>query len=369
MLLWALLSALISFLTCRYLIKFLPAKKIAVQAPRDRDVHKSPTPRMGGVGIFTGFLVMVILTLLIMGRNFDFGFPYEIFGLSIDKRLLGIILSSTFLVSIMAIDDIRGLNPFVKLASQIFAAIILILTGVGITYLNNPLGLAIPLDTYKIPLQIAGNTFNFVVIADLLFIIWIVLLTNATNFIDGLDGLAGSLSLIASIILMFVSISVGQPSTALLCAILAGGILGFLIFNFPKGDAKIFLGDTGSMFLGLMLATISVITGGKLATVALVYGLVIIDALYVIVKRIFAGKNPFTTSDQSHLHHRFLQAGLTKIQTLMVICAMSLLFGLSALLLEPRSKVIAIIILTIFSLAVFVALDLYNKKRPSVKLT
>lgn len=362
MLVWALLSALISYFTCRYLIKVLKSKQIAVQAPRDRDAHKSPTPRLGGLGIFAGFLIAIILAIIIFGRNFDFGFPYAIFGLPIDKRLLGIVLSSTLIVGIMTIDDIRGLNPFAKLASQIFAAIILILTGVGLTYVNNPMGLAISLDSYKIPFQIAGNTFHFVVIADLLFIAWIILVTNATNFIDGLDGLAGSLSLIASVILMFVSLSVGQTSTALLSAILAGAILGFLFLNLPKRDAKIFLGDSGSMFLGLMLATLSVITGGKLATIVLVYGLVIIDALYVIVKRLATGQNPFTTADQSHLHHRFLKAGFTKIQTLLIICAMSVSFGLSALLLGSKDKIVAIIILTIFSLAVFVTLDLYNRK-------
>lgn len=363
MLLWAILSALISYGACRYLIKVLKAKKIAIQAPRDRDVHTSPTPRLGGVGIFAGFFITLIIVMLVLGRAFDFGFPYAIFGLSIDKRLLGIVLSSLLIVGVMSIDDIKGLNPFVKLTTQIIAAIILILAGVGLTYVNNPLGLAIPLDSYKIPFQIAGNTFHFVVIADLLFVAWIILLTNATNFIDGLDGLAGSLTLIASVILTFVSLSVGQTSTAILSAIFAGAILGFLFLNFPRREAKIFLGDSGSMFLGLILATISVITGGKLATVALVYGLVIIDALYVIVKRLLTGKNPFTTADQSHLHHRFLKAGFTKVQTLITICSLSILFGLSALLLTPRDKVIAIMVLTIVSIGIFIFLDLYNKRK------
>lgn len=366
MLVWALFSALVSYLTCRCLIKFLKTRKIAIQAPRDRDIHMSPTPRLGGVGIFIGFIFAIIIAFALYGRNFDFGFPYAIFSIPIDKRLLGIILSSTLIVGIMTIDDIKGLNPFVKLLSQILAAIILILTGVGLTYLNNPFGLSINLDAYKIPFQIAGNTFHFVVIADLLFIAWIILLTNATNFIDGLNGLAGSLSLIATVILMFVSLSVGQVSTAILCAILSGAIVGFLFFNFKKGEAKMFLGDSGSMFLGLMLATISVITGGKLATVALVYGLVIIDALYVIAKRLLAGKNPFTTADQSHIHHRFLKAGFSKIQTLFIICAMSLLFGLSALLLGSHDKIIAIIVLAIVSLAIFIGLDAYNKKKATI---
>jgi UDP-GlcNAc:undecaprenyl-phosphate GlcNAc-1-phosphate transferase len=154
-------------------------------------------------------------------------------------------------------------------------------------------------------------------------------------------------------------------------AVFAGAIIGFIPLNLPLnaprslgggGAAKIFLGDTGSMFLGLMLAILTVISGGKLATVLLVFGLVIIDALYVILKRILRGKNPLTTPDQSHLHHRFLRAGFTPAMSLILITLLSLSFGLAGLLTSGKLKIILIVILALFSILLFLLLDLVGKK-------
>jgi len=241
------------------------------------------------------------------------------------------------------------------------------LAGVGITYLNNPFGLTINLDSIKIPLQFNSEIYHFILWADLFLIAWVVLLTNATNFIDGLDGLAGTLSFIAAIILIFLSLKIGQGATALLAAVFAGAIIGFLPFNLPHSlpQVKLFLGDTGSQFLGLMLAILTVISGGKLATVLLVFGLVIINSLYVVAKRIARGKNPFTTADRTHLHHRFLQAGFSQISTLIIISGASLLFGLSGLLLEGKIKILMIGVLTVFSLGLFAILDLKSQIKNS----
>ena len=193
-----------------------------------------------------------------------------------------------------------------------------------------------------------------------MIIVWVLLLTNATNFIDGLDGLAGSLSFVAAAILSLMSFQMGQNATGTLAAVFAGSIFGFLFFNLPP--AKIFLGDTGSMFLGLILATLTFITGGKLATVFMVFALVIIDAIYVIAKRLLKGQNPLTTADQTHLHHRFIKAGLSHQSALSIIILFSLAFGLSALFLEPKTKLITLGILTVLTLLMFISLDLKNKK-------
>ncbi|PIT97065.1 hypothetical protein COT77_03500 [Candidatus Berkelbacteria bacterium CG10_big_fil_rev_8_21_14_0_10_41_12] len=361
--LWGIASIIVAFLFSYYLKNYSLKRKIALQTPRRRDLHESPTPRIGGLAIFGTMLLVFILLLIFAPQLTDFGFPYAILGFSIDKRLLGIILASIILVGVMTIDDIKGLNPFVKLSTQILCALILVLTGLGITYLNNPFGLAIQLDNFKIPLSIGANTFHFVVWADLILIVWVLILTNVTNFIDGLDGLAATLAIIASLILGILSLKVGQIATAILSFIFAGALIGFLPFNLPLPNAKIFLGDSGSMFIGLMLAVITFITGGKLATVVLVYGLVIIDALYVIAKRLIRGKNPLTSPDQTHIHHRFIEAGFSKAQTLIIICAISLLFGLSALIFAPKVKIFAIIILVILSLLLFISLDYSNTKR------
>lgn len=328
---------------------------------RERDLHDKPTPRLGGVAIVVSFLViMLILAFLTQSANTDFGFPFAIFGISIDKRLLGIIIATLFLSTVMLFDDLKGLNPFFKLAVQIISAVILIASGIGILYLNNPFGLTIYLDSLKIPLLIGSDVYHIVFWADLVFMLWFLLLTNATNFIDGLDGLAGTLATIGAITLLFVSKSNAQEATALLSAVFAGAIIGFLPWNLPK--AKIFLGDVGSMFIGLMLAVLTVITGGKLATILLVFGLVIIDALYVVIKRILRGKNPFSTPDQSHIHHRFLKAGFSPVSTLLTITFISLLFALSSLLAGGRLKIYLIGVLIILSFVMFIGLDLKARK-------
>lgn len=381
---WSIASALLSFFLAVFVRNFSLKHKIGLHPPRDRDVHKNPTSRLGGAAIVLSFLIVMILIACFAGRSAsDFGFPFAIFEISIDKRLLGILIAASFLSLVMLRDDLKGVAAYWKLLAQIGAALILILAGVGITYLNNPFGLVIALDSVKIPIQIGANIFHFVLWADLLLIVWVVLLTNATNFIDGLDGLAGSLASVAAIILVFLSLKEGQHATALLAAVFAGVIIGFLPLNLPLyaprslavplpkpwrrvgggGAAKIFLGDTGSMFLGLMLAILTVISGGKLATVLLVFGLVIIDALYVILKRLIRGKNPLTTPDQSHLHHRFLRAGFTPVMSLISITLLSLAFGLAGLLTAGKTKIILIVILALFSIILFVSLDLAGKKQ------
>jgi UDP-GlcNAc:undecaprenyl-phosphate GlcNAc-1-phosphate transferase len=358
----AVSAALVSFILTWWLRSYSLKRKVGLAPIRERDLHQKPIPRIGGVAVVISFLVvMVVLAALTAKSNTDFGFPFAIFGLSIDKRLLGIILATIFLSGIMLIDDLKGLKPFTKLAVQGVSALILIASGIGITYINNPFGLVIILDSIKIPVQIGASVYHIVFWADLLFMVWFFLLTNATNFIDGLDGLATTLAAIAAITLLFVSRGVGQNATALMSAVFAGALIGFLPFNLPR--AKIFLGDTGSMFIGLMLAVLTIISGGKLATVLLVFGLVIIDALYVIAKRIIRGKNPFSTADQTHLHHRFLQAGFSPASTLIIISVISVFFALAALMTANKMKIFTIGILAVFSIVLFITLDLLKSRR------
>ncbi len=362
MILAFIISTLLSLVLTFYALKIAKRYSLAMQQPRERDLHKKPISRLGGAAVVLSFLLVIIGYAIFASKSAtDLGFPFAIFSLSIDKRLLGIILAVIFVSAVMLYDDFKGVPAYLKFATQVVTALILILTGVGITYLNNPFGLVIPLDTISYPVQIGTNIFHFVFWADLLLIGWVLLMTNATNFIDGLDGLSGSLSFVAAVILAILSFQMGQTAVAVLASVFAGAIFGFLFFNLP--NAKIFLGDTGSMFLGLILAVLTFISGGKLATVFLVFAIAIIDAIYVIVKRLIRGKNPFTSADQTHLHHRFLRAGLSKSATLFVIILFSLAFGLSALYLEPKLKLITLGILTILTLVMFISLDLKNKIR------
>ncbi len=358
---WGILAALISFALSFWLRSFSLKRNIAMARVRDRDVHATPTPRLGGVAIVGSFLIVMILIAIFAGRQAsDFGFPFAVYGLSIDKRLLGILLASVFISLVMLKDDLKSVPAIWKFLSQIAAGLILIVSGIGIVYLNNPFGLAINLDTVKIPVQIGASVYHLVFWADLLLLIWVSLIMNATNFIDGLDGLAGAISLISGLILLVLSLSVSQGATALLAAVFVGAIIGFLPFNLPK--AKLFLGDTGSMFLGLMLAVLSLISGGKLATLLLVFGLVILNALYVVVKRTIQGLNPMTNPDQTHLHHRFLQAGFSPTSTLILISSFSLAFGLAGILTGGQLKIYLVVALAIISILMFVVLDLRAKK-------
>lgn len=355
-----IVSTLVSIAITYSVLKLSQKYSLALQSPRERDLHTKPISRLGGLAVVISFLISLVVVFgLFKGVSADFGFPFAIFGLSIDKRLLGIILATIFLSAFMLIDDVKGLPAYTKLVIQILSALILIASGIGIAYLNNPFGLAIRLDSIAWPIHLGADIYHFVFFADMFFIVWFLLFTNATNFIDGLDGLASSLVFVGAVILGMMSFQVGQISTAILASILAGSILGFLFFNLPP--AKIFLGDTGSMFLGMMLAVLSVITGGKLATIFAVFALVIIDAIYVIAKRLIRGKNPLTTADQTHLHHRFLKAGFSKQSTLSIVIVLSFAFGLSALYLESKTKLIVLALLTALTVVLFIFLDLKKK--------
>ncbi len=356
------LSVIVTFLVWKLSSKY----NLALQKPRERDLHRKPISRLGGVAVVLSFLVMVLVLMAFLPKaDFDFGFPFALWGVSIDKRLLGILIATIFLSAVMLFDDIKGLPAYSKLVAQILAGLILIATGIGITYLNNPFGLVINLDNIAWPVQIGPDVYHFVFWADALFLVWLMLLTNATNFIDGLDGLAGSLAFVAAIVLGVMSMQMGQVSTAIIASIFAGSILGFLFFNLPP--AKIFLGDTGSMFLGMMIAILTFVTGGKLATVFMVFALVILDAVYVIAKRLIRRQNPFTTADQTHLHHRFLKAGFSHQGALSTIIAFSLAFGFSALYLEGKAKLITLGALTILTLVLFLLLDRRKTRRPNFK--
>lgn len=302
------------------LVKFLAIKnKWAIGKPRERDIHHKPTPRLGGIAIFITFWLIVIGYWLFNHDKFHF---VDEKILEIDKNLLGVFLGSLILFIVGAIDDIKGVKPWTKLFFQIFAGVIIVYFGINIWWFANPLGGA--------NIELGAWTYIFVPI-------WIVLIVNVVNWLDGIDGLADGISAITLIILGILSASplVNQPATALICFILAGAAAGFLPFNF--NPAKIFLGDSGSMFLGFMIAIAAIVSGGKIATVALILGIPILDAIWVIARRIFTGR-PIMQADKFHLHHRFLEAGFSQRQVVVILYILSASFGIIALTSETKAK-------------------------------
>lgn len=322
-------------------VRRLCLKYKILSKPRERDVHQKPTPRLGGVAIGLTILLSIIIFLIFWPGQISF-IPFQFLG--IDKHILGITGGILVLYIVGIWDDFRPLSPLTKLVAQIIAALFLVASGITVYYLSNPFGTPILLDQLKIPLFTIGTvTYNFTVWSDLFLIFWTVLIINVLNWLDGLDGLAAGVTAIAAIVLYFLSVSpdVLQTATATLALILAGASLGFLPWNF--NPAKIFMGDSGSMVLGFLLAVLSVVSGGKVATAFLVLGIGIFDAIWVIARRLVYRESPFK-ADRGHLHHRFLKIGFSQRQTVILMYIISAFFGALALFAStPGEKFKAII--------------------------
>ena len=200
-------------------------------------------------------------------------------------------------------------------------------------------------------MTIGGITYHFSLWSDLLTLIWMVGMMNVINFVDGVDGLAAGISTIAAgtIFLLAINVAINQPALAYVAIILAGASAGFLIWNFPP--AKIFMGDSGSMFLGYMLGLLPLISGGKLATAFLVLGFPIVDGLIVAGGRIIRKQNPFTSPDKTHLHHRFINAGFSQRQSIIFLYLIAIAFAWVALRSTTIEKLIAAGVLIVLLIA------------------
>ena len=303
----------------------------ALDAPDARKVHVRPIPRIGGIGIYAAFMVSVLVQMSISD-----------FSPEIMTSLWGLLAGGTIIVAIGIIDDYRDLPAKVKLLGQILAACVLVIGfDVRIDVITDPLGDFIYLEYFAIPATI----------------FWVVGLTNTVNLIDGLDGLAAGVSSIAAVTIFLVAMEEGIPFVAMITAALAGAAIGFLYYNF--NPARIFMGDTGSMFLGFMLAGISVIGAVKsAATIALIVpilalGLPILDTTFAIVRRA-RNHRPIFKPDKGHLHHRLLAHGFTQKQAVLLMYVVSALFGLCALALTAVSTQAALLIIIIVAAAVFI---------------
>jgi UDP-GlcNAc:undecaprenyl-phosphate GlcNAc-1-phosphate transferase len=288
----------------------------ALDAPDDRKVHTSPIPRMGGLAIYAGFVLAVLASM------------------HVNREVMGLLVGGTVILIVGIIDDLKPLPARVKLLGQIVAASVLVMFDIRIEWLTNPFGEMLYVDYLSIPLTI----------------LWVVSLTNTVNLIDGLDGLAAGVSTIASITILLVALQQNFVTVAILTAALAGSAFGFLQHNF--NPAKIFMGDTGSMFLGYMLAAISILGAVKsAATIALIVpivalGLPILDTAFAIIRRYMSGR-PIFKPDKGHLHHRLLEMGLTQKQAVLLMYVISGCLGLSAIALTEVNKSFGIVIILV----------------------
>lgn len=340
-----ILSFVVAFVVA--LIATPAAKKLAykigaIDIPKDkRRVHKKPVPLIGGLAIYLGTILSILLFLPKSETN------------------LGIIAGSTIIVVLGIFDDKFELKAKVKLLGQLLASFVVVLSGVRIDWLTNPFG---------------DGMINIGVFAIPLSIFWIVGITNAMNLIDGLDGLAAGIASISSGSLFVVSLLNGRYATALITAAVTGAALGFLPYNF--NPAKIFMGDTGAMFLGFILSAVSIEGAVKsaaaiaIAVPILALGVPVFDTTFAIIRRI-ANKKPIMEADKGHLHHRLLALGLTQKQAVFVMYGVSLFLGLSAILISFTNGAKGYIILIIAILAVLWGADkmgLYGHKAKNMNV-
>lgn len=328
-------------------VKTLAIKIGAIDRPDNlRKIHTRPVARLGGVAIVATFVVLVLI-------NF-----------TISRQLLGLLGGILILLVIGIIDDLRGLNPWVKLAGQVIAACVALAGGIGISAIASPFGGYLPITAGRFLVQWGSLSFHITPIANLLSIIWMVGLINAINFLDGLDGLADGVSGIAAVVIFMLSLKFHQPAVAMLSIILAGAAFGFLPFNFFP--AKIFLGDSGSYFLGLTLAMLAIYSGGKLATASLVLGFTIVDGVWTVLRRMLRGVSPFK-ADSNHLHHLFLSAGLTQRQAVLTLYGVSIVFGAVALISQSLAKFVAFVVLALATMALIATLTRLSAKNLRIK--
>lgn len=339
---WAFAAAVIVALLATPAVISLAKKTGAMDAPNPRKVHKKPVPRIGGLAIYAGFMAAIFFVAIKFGLD----------GEQI-KEVTGLIFSGSLIVALGLLDDYKNLPARVKLLGQIVAAVILVLFfDVRIDFVTDPFGDFLYLDSFAIPVTV----------------FWLVGLTNTVNLIDGLDGLAAGVASIASITIMFAALDQNLILVAVLTAALAGAAVGFLKYNF--NPAEIFMGDTGSMFLGFMLAGISVTGSVKsVATIALIVpifalGLPILDTTFAIVRR-FRGGVPIFKPDKGHLHHRLLSVGFSQRQAVLLMYVISALFGLSAIAMTEVSRQVAVLILLIIIVAIIYGVKKLGIARPA----
>ena len=315
----ALVTAMVVALIATPVVKSLAFKVGAVDVPKDnRRMHDHPIPRMGGLAIFFGFILSVLLYV------------------QMTPQLRGMLLGGVIIVVLGIFDDIYALGAKFKLAIQIVAALVAVLSGNVIEAVSNP-------NVFSSDLYWELGWLSIPVT-----VIWIVAITNAVNLIDGLDGLACGVSTISALTMLVISLAVADAPVAIVMAALAGGCIGFLPYNLNPD--KIFMGDTGSTFLGFILAVMSIQGLFKFYTIIsfavpfLMLGLPIFDTCFAFIRRIAHGQSPMHP-DRSHVHHRLIDMGFNQKQAVAVLYIISAILGLCAVVLTTSGELKAMMLL------------------------
>lgn len=312
------------------IVKSFAQRVGALDVPKDgRRMHTQPIPRLGGLAIFLGFILSVVLFA------------------EIRMEVQGILLGAVVIVIVGVIDDIVPLPALVKFFVQIIAALIAVYHGVVIDIVTNPNLWSVvdflPLGYLSVPVTV----------------LWIVAITNSVNLIDGLDGLAAGVSAISSFTMLIIAIVITDMNVAVIMAALAGACIGFLPYN--RNPAKIFMGDTGSLLLGFVLATVSIIGLFKFYAIIsfvvpfLVVGLPLFDTAFAFLRRLLSGRNPMSP-DRGHFHHRLIDMGFSQKQAVAIAYAISGILGLSAVVITTNGEMRALILIAAVFAAVVIGI-------------
>ena len=310
-------------------VKRLAHRIGAIDVPKDaRRMHKKPIPRLGGLAIYISFVIVSLVLGQWNMQNFT------------------ILIGSAIIVVLGIFDDRNALSAKFKFGIQLIAAAIPVVFG----------NLRIELITN--PNLFSGELYvKFGALAIPITIIWIVAITNAVNLIDGLDGLAVGVSAIACMTMLAVSLLIGEIPIAILLAALAGACVGFMPFNL--NPASIFMGDTGSTFLGFMLATMSIQGMFKVYAIIsfavpfLILGLPIFDTAFAFTRRILSGRSPFS-ADRGHVHHRLIDMGFNQKQTVAILYIISTILGLLAVVLTTSGEFRAIVMVAVVLITIVI---------------
>lgn len=300
----------------------------AIAYPGGRHIHSRPIPRLGGLAMYAAFWLTALVT--------------QVWS----KNILGLFIGSTMIVAVGIIDDIREIRPLYKLYWQIAAAAVLLFFGFSMDFVSLPF-----LDK-----DINFSELGLGAVGIILMLFWVVGLVNTVNVSDGLDGLAAGICFIVALLLFWSADQIHQVPAAHLTLALAGALLGFLVFNFPP--ARVFMGDSGSMFLGYIIGGISIMGLLKTATILglvfplLVLGMPVTDLTFAIIRRKLRGQS-IAKADRGHLHHRLLDAGYTQRQAVLLMYGISACFGMAAVLGAKGQWMVALVVLfVVFSILI-----------------
>lgn len=319
-------------------IKLAP-KIGAVDIPRDnRRMHTKTMPRFGGLAIFAGSIVSMLIFL-----NFD-------------PRIITITIGGVLIYILGIIDDIRHLSPKMKFLGELIVAVVMYINGIRIEFVTNFFG--------------EGNSQLGDVLCFIITVVWIVGITNTINLIDGLDGLAAGTASIISLCIAYAAYIHGTYVTAGAMLAVAGGALGFLPFNFYP--AKIFMGDGGSLFLGFMLSSLSVLGTVKSATLfaviipVLVLGVPIFDTFFAILRR-WINKKPIMEADKGHLHHRLMNLGYGQRRATLMLYGITGIMGVAAVLFSRGLYVETVGLAAITMMYIYIFLTDAHHTVPKIK--